>query len=223
MRRTWIIIVLVLLAIATAVGVAVRERLAQAPVEIVEAKGTYQCAMHPQIVSDHPDVCPICQMKLQRVDEPARAASATSRRILFYRHPMRPDVTSTTPAKDEMGMDYIPVYDDDGSGASGTIAGRAGFTLSPERQQLIGVTTTTLELRELSREIRAAGRIAYDPRLYQAIVEYREAIAAKQGVKDSQWREAQEGADAIVRAAILKLRQLGIPDQQLRAIAESQR
>lgn len=29
---------------------------------------------------------------------------------LFYRNPMNPDVTSPTPAKDSMGMDYIPVY-----------------------------------------------------------------------------------------------------------------
>jgi Cu(I)/Ag(I) efflux system membrane fusion protein len=29
---------------------------------------------------------------------------------LYYRHPMNPKVTSLTPAKDEMGMDYVPVY-----------------------------------------------------------------------------------------------------------------
>ena len=29
---------------------------------------------------------------------------------LYFRHPMNPKVTSLTPAKDEMGMDYVPVY-----------------------------------------------------------------------------------------------------------------
>lgn len=29
---------------------------------------------------------------------------------LYYRHPMNPKVTSITPTKDEMGMDYVPVY-----------------------------------------------------------------------------------------------------------------
>ncbi len=29
---------------------------------------------------------------------------------LYYRHPMNPKVTSLTPAKDEMGMDYVPVF-----------------------------------------------------------------------------------------------------------------
>ncbi|MEQ1845776.1 MAG: efflux RND transporter periplasmic adaptor subunit, partial [Nitrospira sp.] len=32
------------------------------------------------------------------------------RKPLYYRHPMNPQVTSPTPAKDEMGMDYVAVY-----------------------------------------------------------------------------------------------------------------
>ncbi len=35
------------------------------------------------------------------------------RKVLFYRHPMNPQVTSPTPQKDEMGMDYIPVYEEE--------------------------------------------------------------------------------------------------------------
>tara|TARA_R110002073_G_scaffold188849_1_gene347795 strand:+ start:99 stop:1517 length:1419 start_codon:yes stop_codon:yes gene_type:complete len=31
---------------------------------------------------------------------------------LFYRNPMNPEVTSPVPAKDSMGMDYVPVYAD---------------------------------------------------------------------------------------------------------------
>lgn len=31
-------------------------------------------------------------------------------KILFYRNPMNPTVTSPVPAKDSMGMDYVPVY-----------------------------------------------------------------------------------------------------------------
>ena len=29
---------------------------------------------------------------------------------LFYRNPMNPEITSPVPAKDSMGMDYVPVY-----------------------------------------------------------------------------------------------------------------
>ncbi len=37
----------------------------------------------------------------------------TERKILFYRNPMNPSVTSPVPAKDSMGMDYVPVYAED--------------------------------------------------------------------------------------------------------------
>jgi len=36
--------------------------------------------------------------------------SSSEREVLFYRNPMNPTVTSPVPAKDNMGMDYIPVY-----------------------------------------------------------------------------------------------------------------
>ena len=38
------------------------------------------------------------------------ATSSDSIKILFYRSPMNPSVTSPVPAKDSMGMDYVPVY-----------------------------------------------------------------------------------------------------------------
>lgn len=49
-------------------------------------------------------------------DTPGEGVSvspAGEREPLFYRNPMNPAVTSPTPAKDNMGMDYIPVYADD--------------------------------------------------------------------------------------------------------------
>ncbi len=36
--------------------------------------------------------------------------SSSDKKILFYRNPMNPSVTSPVPAKDSMGMDYVPVY-----------------------------------------------------------------------------------------------------------------
>jgi membrane fusion protein, copper/silver efflux system len=43
------------------------------------------------------------------VQQPVNSA-VTERKLLYYRHPMNPKVTSPTPAKDDMGMDYLPVY-----------------------------------------------------------------------------------------------------------------
>lgn len=89
---------------------------------------------------------------------PSTAPATEQREILFYRNPMNPSVTSPVPAKDEMGMDYIPVYADDGG------AGAAPGTVSidPAIVQNIGVRTASVERRELAREIRTVGRVDYD-------------------------------------------------------------
>ena len=38
--------------------------------------------------------------------------ASTEREPLFYRNPMNAEITSPVPAKDHMGMDYVPVYAD---------------------------------------------------------------------------------------------------------------
>lgn len=40
-------------------------------------------------------------------------APADEKKPIFYRNPMNPSITSPVPAKDSMGMDYIPVYADE--------------------------------------------------------------------------------------------------------------
>jgi len=46
--------------------------------------------------------------------QPGEAAAAIGKpKVLYYRNPMNPVITSPVPAKDEMGMDYIPVYAED--------------------------------------------------------------------------------------------------------------
>ena len=46
-------------------------------------------------------------------DDAAFASLEQEPQPLFYRNPMNPEVTSPVPAKDQMGMDYIPVYADE--------------------------------------------------------------------------------------------------------------
>jgi Cu(I)/Ag(I) efflux system membrane fusion protein len=47
--------------------------------------------------------------KSAATDAMSEMASAEPK-VLFYRNPMNPAITSPVPAQDEMGMDYIPVY-----------------------------------------------------------------------------------------------------------------
>jgi len=95
----------------------------------------YTCPMHPQVKEKEPGSCPICHMPLTKVkakketkktSQIAANASNEKRRIKFYRHPMNPKITSKTPAKDDMGMDYIPVYEETSkSEGSPSILGRS--------------------------------------------------------------------------------------------------
>lgn len=86
------------------------------------------------------------------------ASDAPAREPLFYRNPMNPEITSPVPAKDNMGMDYIPVYAD--SEADDAPAGTV--SVDPVTRQSIGVRTAVAERRALSRDVRTVGRVDYD-------------------------------------------------------------
>jgi Cu(I)/Ag(I) efflux system membrane fusion protein len=79
----------------------------------------------------------------------ANAVGKDERKILYYRNPMGLPDTSPVPKKDAMGMDYVPVY-------AGEETGGASVTVSPERMQLLGVTTEAAQMRKLSRTVRAS-------------------------------------------------------------------
>ena len=52
-------------------------------------------------------------MKRMESPEVSAAPAKAERKILYYRNPMGLPDTSPEPKKDDMGMDYIPVYDDE--------------------------------------------------------------------------------------------------------------
>jgi Cu(I)/Ag(I) efflux system membrane fusion protein len=125
------------------------------------AKVQWQCPMHPSIVQDHPGDCPICGMKLVKVEGTGGPVAKGERKLLFYRSPMDPKVTSPTPRKDEMGMDYVPVYSDEVGGAP-AVEGMTQVTIDPARQQLIGLKVAHVEMGPVGGTWRTNGRIAVD-------------------------------------------------------------
>src|SRR3989344_4601099 len=73
---------------------------------------------------------------VSKIKEPSAFSPQPSaeKKVLFYRHPMNPQVTSPMPQKDEMGMDYIAVYEEEK--AEVEIPG--AVRISPEKIQKIG-------------------------------------------------------------------------------------
>jgi membrane fusion protein, copper/silver efflux system len=133
-----------------------------APASSATGKVLYQCPMHPTVQKDQPGDCPICGMKLEKVDESGAFEVPTGpRKIVFYRSPMDPKQTSHTPRKDEMGMDYLPVYLDELQGA-GPVAGLVTVKIDPARQQLIGLVTAQAALGAIGGALRTTGRVAAD-------------------------------------------------------------
>jgi Cu(I)/Ag(I) efflux system membrane fusion protein len=131
-----------------------------------EGTEKYQCPMHPAIVQDHPGDCPICGMKLVKMkgsaSDQSKLHSSSSHKVAFYRSPMDPNQTSPVPRKDEMGMDYLPVYEEESSGDS-DVKGRAAVEIDPTRQQLIGLRTAKAVSSGISGGWRTVGRVEVDP------------------------------------------------------------
>jgi len=117
---------------------------------------TYRCPMHPTIVVSQAGSCSICGMDLVKDEDEGAAQSAPgARRIAYWRAPMDSNFTADAPGKSPMGMDLMPVYEDE-LGASGTVQ------IDPLTVQNIGVKTALVERRQLSRKVRTVGRVDYD-------------------------------------------------------------
>jgi Cu(I)/Ag(I) efflux system membrane fusion protein len=82
-------------------------------------------------------------------------AAAQAAKPLFYRNPMDPNRTSPVPMKDEMGMDYIPVFPD---------AAGPGVLISPEVVNNLGVRTEPAVEGSLPRRVDTVGYVGFDER-----------------------------------------------------------
>ncbi|HXR06533.1 MAG TPA: efflux RND transporter periplasmic adaptor subunit [Candidatus Acidoferrum sp.] len=130
-----------------------------------ETKTLYTCGMHPQVVQDHPGNCPICGMKLTPIRKQTGVENANSntrgqpgeRKIKYYKSTMMPGEVRQTPGKDSMGMDMVPVYEDQAAASqSQTIA------IDPVTMQNMGIRTAVATRGPLRRTIRTVGVVAYN-------------------------------------------------------------
>jgi membrane fusion protein, copper/silver efflux system len=131
------------------------------------AKPLYQCPMHPSVTADHPSDCPICGMKLVKVEAPATAPAAGSAPAAAqWTCPMHPTIVQDHPGDCPIcGMKLVKTE----AAAAGGHAdhgpspeGLAAVTIEPSRQQLIGLRTTKVAEGEVGGAWRTAGRVAID-------------------------------------------------------------
>lgn len=130
----------------------------------------------------------------------------------LYQCPMHHQIIRDHPGNCPIcGMDLRPMEKIKTAGAR--VSERAPILISAQKSQLIGVTFGTAKIRALVKNIRAPGRIAYDPQLYEAVEEYRQALDALKSVKGP----AQNASWAVEmkKSAAFKLKLLGVPSSQI--------
>lgn len=134
----------------------------EGPGQVSQAQ-LWTCPMHPEVVEREPGECPICHMKLVPLNPSEDLAPKQSghreRKVLYWQAPMDPTYTSDRPGKSPMGMDLVPVYEDEPKGAGGD----AGVVkIDPAIVQQIGVRTEEARVGELRTVIRTVGILDYN-------------------------------------------------------------
>lgn len=123
-----------------------------------EEKTLWTCGMHPWILQEEPGLCPICAMKLtpkRNSGAMALSSASSEKKIAYWRAPMNPQEIYDEPGKSAMGMDLVPVYEDN-------VSGGVEIFIDPVTQQNMGVRTAVVQKGALSRTIRTYGHVTYD-------------------------------------------------------------
>lgn len=86
----------------------------------------------------------------------AAPKSPAEKKIKYWTDPMIPDYKAKGPGKSPMGMDLVAVYEDD--------APEGSVKITAKTEKTIGLNAEKIEVREISKTIRAAGTVTYDER-----------------------------------------------------------
>ncbi len=156
---------------------------------------------------------------LQLIFFPAAAhasenGSVAEQKADYYQCSMHPWIVSDKPGNCPVcGMALTKVR---GGSAGETKKGRTVVEISPERQQLIGVTKDKAEIRPLVYSIHSVGHVAYNPDVATSLAEYQEAYAAYRRNRGNP--PTRERAMNVLELAELKLRLAGTSSEQLEEI-----
>ncbi len=142
------------------------------PVSKPEQAMKYYCPMHPNYTSDRPGDCPICHMKLIPMEKKGDKDS----QCLMHECPMLKngeDCPMLLLPKGQGGAD-CPYCSKHLHGDTSEPIASAGQTVEiPEADaKKIGVRIENVQIRNLRKDIPIQARVAYDPELYQAQLDY---------------------------------------------------
>jgi membrane fusion protein, copper/silver efflux system len=84
---------------------------------------------------------------------------SAEKKPLYWVAPMDANYRRDKPGKSPMGMDLVPVYEED---AGGMDAGPGAIKISPDVVNNLGVRTASVELAELHSVIQTVGYVKYD-------------------------------------------------------------
>src|SRR6266540_2512171 len=122
----------------------------------------YTCTMHPSVREKEPGKCPICSMDLVPV--------------------MKGDMTPESSSKQPPKHDHAAMLAGKPSDSSATSSPSHEFVVPVERQQQIGVTFATVEMKPLSHSIRAVGRVVPETQRIWRVVSRTTAYVQELGV-----------------------------------------
>ena len=207
-----------------------------------QEKPVYYCPMHPSYTSDKPGDCPICNMKLVLKEEFREKAKEDSsltvkgglspakekdlQEVCVEHNCMMEGCPMHVRVNIKPGERLIcPVCGEVISTAGGKVVEIGKATVRPlrpvmvsaKKQQLIGVRTEEVKRMPLSKTIRSAGRIAYDPELAIAQEEFIQALKNEENLKGS---SLTERAGSLTDASRRRLKLLGMSDEQIDTIKE---
>ena len=100
---------------------------------------------------------------------PATSASGTGScpggaEPIYWKAPMDPSYVRDAPGKSPMGMDLLPVCEEEGDELP-----EGAVRINPGMIQNMGVRIAPVERRDLTRVVRAVGRVAFDERLVEHV------------------------------------------------------
>lgn len=172
----------------------------------------------------------------QKIQAPNLATGES--KPMYYRNPMNAAITSPVPAKDNMGMDYIPVYADQAGSA---------VRVSPTVENNLGVRTGIVTQGPLPREIDTVGYVGYNKALITRLHARAEGWVQNLVVKSTGERihqgellftlyapklvAAEEeylqvlaaGNTGLIAASRQRLAALGISDAQIKKLSETRK